>query len=56
MRTMRVPGAAAPQLERLWRLADAWWEHEEAVDWSSGLAEASAEVLEPELLAAIRGR
>jgi hypothetical protein len=45
--------ADAPPLRRLWELADSWWDHEDAVDWSPERVVAPAEVLEPALLAAI---
>lgn len=44
----------APALARLWELAESWWEHDDAIDWAPGRVFASAEVLEPDLLAAIR--
>lgn len=44
----------APALARLWELAESWWVHDDAVDWAPGRLPAAAEVLSPELLAAIR--
>jgi len=44
----------APPLARLWDVAESWWAHDDAIDWAPGRLPAPAEVLPPELLAAIR--
>ena len=44
----------APALARLWELAESWWRHEDAIDWAPGRIAAAPEVLQPDLLAAIR--
>ena len=44
----------APALARLWELAESWWQHDDAIDWAPGRVPAAAEVLQPDLLAAIR--
>ena len=41
-------------LARLWEVAESWWGHEDAIDWAPGRVAVASEVLEPELLAAIR--
>jgi HKD family nuclease len=43
-----------PALARLWELAESWWQHDDAIDWAPGRIPAAAEVLQPDLLAAIR--
>lgn len=45
---------SAPELQRLLRLAESWWDHPDSVDWSPDRVAAPAEVLEPELLCQIR--
>ncbi len=44
----------APPLARLWERAESWWGHADAVDWAPGRIAVAAEVLQPDLLAAIR--
>ena len=44
----------APALTRLWKLAESWWDHHDAIDWAPDRIHAAAEVLQPDLLAAIR--
>lgn len=39
----------APQLRRLWRLAESWWDHFDAVPWAPERVPAAPEVLEGEL-------
>jgi hypothetical protein len=44
---------SAPQLQSLWALAESWWHHDDAVDWSPDRISAAREVLEPALLGRI---
>ena len=44
----------APQIRRLRDLAELWWAHREAADWSAGRVPAVREVLDPRLLAQIQ--
>src|SRR4051794_11937739 len=44
----------APALRRLWELGESWWHHDAVVDWSPTAVPAAAEVLDGELLLAIR--
>jgi hypothetical protein len=46
--------SAEPALCELWELAESWWEHPAALDWTPEVALAPAEVLEPDLLARLR--
>src|SRR4051794_9803244 len=39
----------APHLRRLWELAESWWSHEAAVDWSPERVAVAPEVLHPDL-------
>jgi hypothetical protein len=43
----------APQLRRLWELAESWWRDDGAVDWSPERVAVQPEVLLPDLLARI---
>jgi hypothetical protein len=42
--------STAPQLRSLVELAESWWDHDLAVDWSPQRVPVPAEVLDPELL------
>ena len=42
-----------PQLAGLWELVESWWAHDDSVGWEAGRIAAEAEVLAPDLLAAI---
>jgi len=44
----------APELQHLWSLAEAWWNHQDAVSWVPGSVTAATEMLEPALLQEIR--
>src|SRR3954451_2564968 len=44
----------APALRRLWELGESWWRHDAVADWSPRAVPAAAEVLDGELLLAIR--
>ena len=44
---------SAPALQTLWELAESWWNHEDAVDWSAERVVAPAEMLEADLFARI---
>jgi hypothetical protein len=46
--------ADAPVLRQLWELGESWWRHDAAVAWSPTAAPAAPEVLDAELLLAIR--
>jgi hypothetical protein len=46
--------AGSPQLRSLWELAESWWRHPGAVDWSAQAIPAPAEQLHPDLLRGIQ--
>jgi hypothetical protein len=47
--------ADAPQLRKLWKLAESWWDHLDAVAWAPDRVVAPREVLEPALFRRVRG-